>query len=194
MAWWASKALREARWPARITKSQDRAGYTGGEFALVTAIQCHGLNQLSRTRILDSMHDLYKNLCTSILPSLCAGTVSMSWVEMPESVTRNMWFLKDLMFRSYRWWNTHGCLWWKEYLSLLLQGALHRTEAIIVNTVDFPAHLTFCQGVKEWGMSIGSVGGGGVTKVRHKIPSHRWTQILMTSDLEQWETLLIIIL
>lgn len=39
------------------------------------------------------------------------------------------------------------------------QGTLHRKEAIIVNTMDFPVHLTFCQGVREWRIPTGRVEG-----------------------------------
>lgn len=45
----------------------------------------------------------------------------------------------------------------KGYLSFLPPGALHRTEAIIVNTMDFPVHLTFCQGVRECRIPTGRV-------------------------------------
>ena len=47
---------------------------------LVTPIQCQGLNLLSGTLLLDSVHDLYKNLFVSIPP----GTVGVSWMEKTE--------------------------------------------------------------------------------------------------------------
>lgn len=61
-----------------VIKSKDRICDKGEESALVTLIQCQGLNQMEEALILDLVHSWYQNFLGPVPPAL--------WVY-PEEMT-----------------------------------------------------------------------------------------------------------